>query len=180
MKLGINTAIASQQRIQQKQQSFEAFKYTQPIEELMPLIKRAQIIGMELFTPEDIVTSLQKKDSILAGMVFTPETKKLFKQITSGHLFNASEKARMIEEADCGFGNVRLEAEEIMETAAPLPVTDLTRGVAAIEVATRTNVQAGVEINELELRLREARSLQDKAVDALNNENARLRKLGFE
>lgn len=175
----INSITNSQQRNQQKQQAFGAFKYTQPIAELLPIIKRAQKAGISVVTPDDIIAALKNKDNFLAGIVFTPKTKEIFKQITSGHLFNASEQARMIEEAECGFGNVRLEAEEIMKTATRLPITDLIRSTAAIEVETRENVMVRTEINELESRLRAARSRQENAMNTISDENSKLAKLGF-
>lgn len=179
MRVGINPITNSSQRTQQKQQSFGAFTHVQPLAELMPIIRRAQAVKIDIFTPDDIIAALHQKDHVLAGMVFPRKIQKLFKQITSGHLFNASERDRMLNEAECGFNNVRLEAEEIMKDARGLPIGTLENTVAKIERETQVAENTDDEVIHLSALLNDARLRNTTAKDIISNELTRLRELGF-
>lgn len=174
----IKPILNSQQRTQQNQQPFGAFTHTQPLAEILPLIQRAQKVGVGIFTPEDVITAIKQKLNFVPDILFN-ENFSLFRKITSGHLFNKKEHTRMLEEADCAICNVPIEAKEIMDGATPLPVATLEAAITKIESETQIAETANSEIIELVVKLNNANHRADTAADLVYNEHSKLRGLGF-
>lgn len=174
----INSITNSQQRTQHNQQAFGAFVISQPLAELMPLIKRAQAVKIDIFTPGDVVDAI-KKDGVLGRLVMPPEAEQMFRNVTNGFLFNKGEKAKLLEEADCGFTNVHIEVQNMITNAVPLPIKTLETATTQIERESKTVERTSAELRELEAKLQEKRFLHDTAAIIISEEQAKLKKLGL-
>lgn len=92
MQLGITPILNSPQKIRQKQPAFGAYTYTGELDTIKPILEKAKLAGINIYTPDEIMQTVRKmfppdKDNELQEML-ADELKNLIK----GYLFSAKEE----------------------------------------------------------------------------------------
>lgn len=98
----INPITNSPQRTQQKQQAFEAFRYTQPLEELTPIIERARNAGIKIITPDEIMMAIRHKlqePPVFNPPILTKNDEETVSEMIKDYLFTDFEKDAIVYEA---------------------------------------------------------------------------------
>lgn len=57
----INPISNSQQRTQKHQQTFGIFRVTHPMQEVAPVVQRAEQLGLKMFASDDVATFISGK-----------------------------------------------------------------------------------------------------------------------
>lgn len=127
----INPITNSQQRTSQKQQSFGAFTYTQPLHEIEPILKRAKNVDIRIFTPKEVLEHLRDTKKINGT-----QEEILTAQINN-HLFTEDENSNMINKAIFagGFDDVSEYAQRIIAKAIAFPLEVIQNSIKIKEKA---------------------------------------------
>lgn len=158
----INSITNSHHNNRQNQQAFGIFRCTHPMEEVAPVVRRAEQLGIKLFAPNDV-------DSHVYGKCLY--TSKIFNDIGSHHTFR-----RSLE----GYIYTGAEQDGLVKTAQTSDLTHLVRTVFNMQKnpkpfdfgAFRRSVDA-IEETENRIRMNKAKieeaKLQMQAADRSND-----------
>lgn len=137
----INSITNSQQKTQQKQQAFGAFKITQPINEVRPIIKRAQDIKIGLYLPEDIAKHLddhaygRKGNNSFTKLLDQAELKRI-EIALDGHVLTGGEKDEMLKDVrEMTVEKAIDRAKKILKNVVEFPLDVIKRAVGEAEEA---------------------------------------------
>lgn len=137
----INSITNSPQRTQQNQQTFGAFRITQPINEVKPIIQRAQAIKIGLYLPEDIAKHLddhaygRKGNNSFTKLLDKAELRRI-EDALDGHVLTGGEKDEMFKDIREITVEIAIDrAKKILKNVAEFPLDVIKRAVGEAEEA---------------------------------------------
>lgn len=143
MRVGINPITNSPQRTQQKQQSFGIFRCTHPMNEVAPVVRRAEQLGIKLFVPYDVASFVSGK-CLFTSNIFkhAPSDYLTFANSLEGCLYTEAEQnALLITARTSDLTHLVRAIFRMKENPKPLDFHAFKSAVDALEeTTTRINL----------------------------------------
>lgn len=95
----INSITNSPQRTQQKQQSFGIFRCTHPIQEVAPVVRRAEQLGIKLFVPYDVASFVSGKCLYTSKILNNAPELTTFSKSLEGYIYTEAEQKALLDTA---------------------------------------------------------------------------------